>query len=124
MSNAAIVAGFIAAWEARDTDRIMDFFAADAVYHNVPMPRLTGHAEIRAFIAPFLQSAETVAFEVLHSAESADGTVLNERVDIFHLANGKTLRFEVMGVFEFKEGKIAAWRDYFDLKDVERQMAG
>ena len=124
MSNTALVADFIAAWEARDTDRIMGFFAEGAVYHNIPMPRLTGHAEIRAFIAPFLQSAEKVTFEVLHSAENADGTVLNERVDTFHQPGGKTLRFEVMGVFEFKDGKISAWRDYFDLKEVERQMAG
>ena len=69
-------------------------------------------------------SAEKVTFEVLHSAENADGTVLNERVDTFHQPGGKTLRFEVMGVFEFKDGKISAWRDYFDLKEVERQMAG
>jgi limonene-1,2-epoxide hydrolase len=28
-----------------------------------------------------------------------------------------------MGVFEYKDGKISAWRDYWDLADFQRQMA-
>jgi limonene-1,2-epoxide hydrolase len=124
MSNTEIVADFIAAWEAKDVDRILTFFADGATYHNIPMPKLTGIDQIRSFVEPFLKDVEKVTFETLHSAENADGTVLNERVDSFLQKNGKTLRFEVMGVFEFKGGKITAWRDYFDMKDVERQMAG
>ncbi len=123
MSNTDLVARFIAAWEAKDIDAIMSHFAEGATYHNIPMPRLTGAAQIRPFIAGFLADAETVTFEMLSSAENGD-RVLNERVDTFHLKSGKTLRFEVMGVFEIADGKIAAWRDYFDMKDVEKQMAG
>ena len=123
MSNTDLVARFIAAWEAKDIDAIMSHFAEGATYHNIPMPKLTGAAQIRPFIAGFLADAETVTFEMLSSAENGD-RVLNERVDTFHLTSGKTLRFEVMGVFEIADGKIAAWRDYFDMKDVEKQMAG
>lgn len=124
MSNTKAVADFIAAWEALDVDRIMTFFAPDAVYHNIPMPKVVGHDAIRTFIAGFLADATSARFETLHTAENASGTVLNERVDTFVQKSGKTLRFEVMGVFEFKDGKISKWRDYFDMKDVERQMAG
>ncbi len=124
MSNTAIVADFIAGWEARDIDRIMTFFAPGATYHNIPMPKLTGHDAIRQFISGFLADAEKATFDIVHSAENAHGVVLNERVDTFVLKSGKTLRFEVMGVWELQAGKIVAWRDYFDMKDVERQMAG
>lgn len=47
---------------------------------------------------------------------------MNERTDRF-LLNGKWIEIGVMGVFEFKNGKIAAWRDYFDLGQFQRQMA-
>lgn len=124
MSNTATVAAFIAAWEAKDVDAIMAHFAEGATYHNIPMPILTGAAQIRPFIEGFLADAAKVEFAMIKSAEGTDGTVLNERVDTFTLKSGKTLRFEVMGVFEFANGKITAWRDYFDMKDVEKQMAG
>lgn len=123
MSNTQIVNRFIAAWEDRNVDAIMAFFAPGAVYHNMPMPKLVGDEQIRGFIAQFLGGADSVKFEVLHSAENAVGTVLNERVDRFLMKDGKKLAIEVTGVFEFTGGKIAAWRDYFDLKTFEAQIA-
>ena len=54
----------------------------------------------------------------------ADGDiVLTVRVDVFELPNGK-VELPVMGTFEVKAGKIAAWRDYFDMKQFMDQMAG
>ena len=123
-NNTEIVSRFIAAWEARNVDAIMAFFAPDAIYHNMPMPVLVGHAQIREFIQPFVDSADRIAFKVLHSAENAAGTVLNERVDSFVMKDGKKLAIKVVGIFECCGGKIVAWRDYFDMKEFEAQMAG
>jgi limonene-1,2-epoxide hydrolase len=54
----------------------------------------------------------------------ADGSiVLTERVDVFVLPSAK-VELPVMGSFEVEEGKIAAWRDYFDMKQFMDQMAG
>lgn len=122
MSNTKIVQDFIAAWEARDIDRVMRFFAEDAVYHNIPMPMMTGRAPIRKFIEGFLGSSESVQFETHHIAESADCVVMTERTDRF-LINGQELALPVMGAFEIKDGKIAKWRDYFDLAQFQTQMA-
>lgn len=122
MSNTKIVQEFIAAWEARDIERVMSLFTADAVYHNIPMPVMTGLAPIRKFIEGFLASSEAVQFETHHIAESASGVVMTERTDRFHI-NGQTLALPVMGAFELKDGKIAKWRDYFDLAQFQTQMA-
>jgi limonene-1,2-epoxide hydrolase len=124
MSNSQIVNDFIAAWEALDADRILSFFAEGAVYHNIPMPMMTGHDQIARFIKPFLASAKSARFIVHHQAENEAGTVLNERTDVFELVDGKTLSIRVMGVFELSGGKITAWRDYFDMKAFESQTAG
>ena len=40
-----------------------------------------------------------------------------ERLEHFSQRDGKrSFDLPVLGVFEFENGKITAWRDYFDLK--------
>jgi limonene-1,2-epoxide hydrolase len=61
-----------------------------------------------------------VEFEVL--AIAADGgTVLTERVDTFFLPD-REIALPVMGTFEVADGRITAWRDYFDLNQFMSQM--
>ena len=48
--------------------------------------------------------------------------MLTERVDIFVLPN-VTIELPVMGTFEVRDGKIAKWRDYFDLNQYMSQLA-
>ncbi len=50
------------------------------------------------------------------------GTVLNERVDVFRLP-GQEISLPVMGAFEVVDGKIAAWRDYFDMNQFMSQLS-
>jgi limonene-1,2-epoxide hydrolase len=53
----------------------------------------------------------------------ADGpVVLTERTDVFVLPN-VTIELPVMGTFEVRDGKIAAWRDYFDLNQFMSQLS-
>jgi limonene-1,2-epoxide hydrolase len=60
-------------------------------------------------------------YKVLHSV-SNDNIVFNERVDSFD-ADGKRLSIPVIGVFEITpNGKIKAWRDYFDMEMFTAQM--
>ena len=47
--------------------------------------------------------------------------VLTERVDVFVLPT-TTIELPVMGTFEVRDGKIAAWRDYFDLNQYMQQL--
>ena len=46
---------------------------------------------------------------------------MTERVDVFKLPN-KSFELPVMGTFEVKDGKINAWRDYFDLNQFTSRM--
>ncbi|MGB6551992.1 MAG: limonene-1,2-epoxide hydrolase family protein, partial [Candidatus Binataceae bacterium] len=62
-----------------------------------------------------------IEFKVLRAAANGN-TVFNERIDIFDLGNGKKIELPVAGVFEVRGGKIALWRDYFDLAMYTKQM--
>jgi limonene-1,2-epoxide hydrolase len=105
MSNSDIVRAFVAAWEARSVEGILDLMTPDARWQNVGLPEAVGREQIRQMAAPFIASATMVRFDVRHIAETADGVVLTERTDVFDI-DGKILSAPVMGVFEFKDGKI------------------
>ncbi|MEM9041565.1 MAG: SgcJ/EcaC family oxidoreductase [Actinomycetota bacterium] len=110
--NSAIVAAFCDAWTRHDVDAIVDSFTDDAVYHNIPMDPLEGKAAIEAGIRGFLGTM-TITFDT--HLQVADGdVVMNERTDTV-TAGDKVTVMPVMGVFVLRDGKIAEWRDYFDL---------
>ena len=69
----------------------------------------------------FMGMFEKLEFEIHHLA--SDGpTVLTERTDHFTL-NGKTAPLPVMGAFHVVDGKITAWRDYFDMGQVTAMLS-
>lgn len=115
-----VVRRFCAAWATEDLDTIIGFFTDDAVYHNIPLDPVVGPAQIKATIETFSGGVESIEFRI--DAIAADGgTVLTERHDIFTFAIG-SIDLPVMGTFEVVDGKIAAWRDYFDLNQFMSQM--
>jgi limonene-1,2-epoxide hydrolase len=114
MSNVAerVVLEFLAAWPRGDIDELMSFFAPDAVYHNIPVPPVRGAAAIREAFLGFARLMDSIEIENLHVAAAGD-VVFTERIDKFRNAT-VTLDLPVAGVFEVKDGKILAHRDYFD----------
>lgn len=122
MSNIEKVRDFIAKWEAKDVEGILAAFSDQPFYHNIPMEPLTSKEAIRKFIEPFLEPVTKVTFETLFIAEDANGVVMTERIDSFAFG-AKRISLPVMGTFEFADGKIKKWRDYFDLREFENQMA-
>jgi limonene-1,2-epoxide hydrolase len=117
-----VVRDFCHAFSRCDVAELSRFFSDDAVYHNVPLEPVKGRAAIEATLAQFVDPKGSAEFEVKNLA-SVGGTVLTERVDRFVL-NGKQVAIPVMGAFEVgPDGKIRAWRDYFDLAQFTKQLA-
>lgn len=120
-SPTEVVRRFCAAWSDNDLDALMAFFTDDAVYHNIPIDPVKGVDTIRSTIEGFTQGVEKIEFRVDNIAADGD-IVMTERVDVFHLP-GKAIELPVMGTFEVQDGKIAAWRDYFDMQQFMSQMS-
>jgi len=121
MTPEEIVIRFCAAAARRDVQELGAYFTDDAVYHNIPIAPVTGRAAIEATLAQFLSPATSCAFEMLAIAANGN-VVLTERVDRF-VIGGKTIALPVMGTFELTtDGKISAWRDYFDMQQFTSQM--
>ncbi len=117
--NTDLVTAFCKAWSDRDVDEILGFFAEGAVYHNMPMPPMEGKPAIKTILQQIVSPTTWIEWETLNIAE-AGNIVFTERVDRFEMA-GKKVELPVAGVFEIENGKIKAWRDYFDMAAWTRQ---
>ena len=119
----ALVSEFCDAWGKGATpSELVEYFTEDAVYHNIPVDPAVGREAILGLLNMFLTPVEQVEFRVRNIVASG-ATVLTERVDVFVLPN-TTIELPVMGTFEVKDGKITAWRDYFDLNQYMSQLQG
>ena len=115
-----IVREFCATWPERNVEKLLAYFADDAVYHNMPMEPVTGKNGIREVLNLFVP-AEEIEAEIVHLVARGN-LVFTERVDRFRFGD-KRVELPCAGVFEIRDGKIAAWRDYFDLATWQRQTA-
>ena len=118
-----VVAPMIAACMRKDLDGALSHFHADAVYHNIPIAPVQGHEAIRGMLSGFLSAASHIDWRIHHSLSDGKSLVMNERTDCFDLPAGR-LELPVMGVFEVHDGKIVAWRDYFDMGPLKGFMGG
>jgi limonene-1,2-epoxide hydrolase len=112
VENDALIRRFLAAWERRDTDFILDCFAEEGVYHSIPLTPIVGKAAITEFVTGF-GDVPPGRLEIHHQVASGN-IVMNERTDSITL-NGKPVTLPICGVFEIEDGRIKAWREYFDL---------
>jgi limonene-1,2-epoxide hydrolase len=91
-------------------------------YHNIGTPPSEGRDATVAALKLQFDMFDPIGFRVLTLA--ADGeNVLTERVDEI-TANGVMAPVPAMGTHVVRDGKIVAWRDYFDMALCMRLMAG
>lgn len=113
-----VVRAFCEAW-SKDmaTDELMAFFADDAIYHNVPFPdAVIGKDNIAKNIGDYIRPGppgiDGIRFRLINIVANGP-IVMTERVDTFKVPD-RTFDLPVAGVFQVENGKIRAWRDYFD----------
>jgi len=112
VANDQLVREFIAAWEQRDSDFIIGCLTEDAVYHAMPLEPIVGKEAIAAWVRKF-EAIPPGSLEVHHQVAAAN-LVMNERTDRI-LMNGHPVTLPIVGIFEIHDGRIRAWREYFDL---------
>ena len=117
-----IVRDLCEAVRKHDAEALRPFFTDDVVYHNIPMDPAVGIDAAIAVVDGFFAMSESLVIETLHLAVR-DNVVLTERIDTFTV--GKIVApLPVMGTFEIRDGKISAWRDYFDMGQITKMLSG
>lgn len=121
MSNRHLVDGFLKCWAAGDIPGALELCTDDVIWDNVPMKPIEGKAAVESFLIKFARGMSNPHYDIKHVMEEGD-VLLLEGVENY-TKNGRKVSVPYMASFEFKDGKIRLWRDYFDLATVERQLA-
>jgi len=111
--NERTVTDFCNAWSRLDPDELADYFTPDGIWHNMPSEPIQGREVLRERLKITRQRIKEIRIEILHQISSGN-VVMNERIDYIVRESGK-VAVPVMGIFELENGKIKAWREYFDL---------
>lgn len=123
MTPQQTVEAFIQHWNACDVDALMALCAEGIVYHNIPMEPIHGTPAMRAMVEGFLGNVASCEW-VTHAIAASGNTVLTERTDGFNFKDGRRAAIRVMGTFVLDDaGRIAQWRDYFDMAEFAREFA-
>lgn len=114
-----VVLDFFAAMGPTPADiraAVQRYLTEDCVWENPGSPVCKGHQEILNLMPP--QFARLDA-RFRHTATVGD-TVLAERVEDMLTADGTPIarNLKVMAAFELRDGRISAWRDYFDITNL------
>jgi len=96
----------------------------DCLWEQTGLPTTTGPEEA----AQFMGSMEAMGFSSMavefRNVAGAGDVVFTERVDWLVRTDGSRIGpWPVVGVTEFRGGKISAWREYFDSRNLE-MLAG
>nr|4R9L_A Chain A, Limonene-1,2-epoxide hydrolase [Rhodococcus erythropolis]4R9L_B Chain B, Limonene-1,2-epoxide hydrolase [Rhodococcus erythropolis]4R9L_C Chain C, Limonene-1,2-epoxide hydrolase [Rhodococcus erythropolis] len=117
-----IVLEFMDALTSNDAAKLIEYFAEDTMYQNMPLPPAYGRDAVEQTLAGLFKVMSIDAVCVFHIC-SCKGLVFTERVDVLRaLPTGKSYNLSILGVFQLTDGKITGWRDYFDLREFEEAV--
>jgi len=117
-----VVKEFCAAIDRKDLAAVGALMDEKVVYHNIGSEPAVGRDATLAAVKFQFDMFDPIEFRIRNLAVNGD-TVLTERVDVV-TANGITAPVPVMGVFEIRDARIVAWRDYFDMGLTGKLMSG
>lgn len=115
----------IAAWQAKDAERVLSFMAEDIVWHYAvgAMPPVRGKAAARKLLQRFQADMHGIQWRIFAHAEAGDRLFV-EGVDDYTTPEGHRVATPYAGVLDFDGDLIVGWRDYVDLGVAEAQKAG
>jgi limonene-1,2-epoxide hydrolase len=117
----ATVRQMIDAWNTRNWQQVYDLFAADGVLESMMLSEPTvGREAIKKRLGVLAKDISRIELRIRHLGV-ADGVVFIERVDDF-VYRGHHGAVPVVGVVEVEQGRVKAWREYYDRDQMIEAM--
>jgi limonene-1,2-epoxide hydrolase len=111
------------AWRRGDVETALSYIDDDILwYPNRSMRPVRGKGPMREFLAKFAAGMSDIFYE--QSLMIEQGNLLFVEGTENYTKNGRKISVPYAGVVEWRNGRAVSWRDYFDLKSLERQLAG
>lgn len=110
----AFVRDFYAAYKAKDAVRLAQFYTADATFVDPSFELdLKGPDQIRDLFTKVFPKYESLDFQIAHTTSTGEDLIVEG--SMIGKIGEKTVRVPFVSIFHFKDNKIAAQRDLFDV---------
>ena len=105
-----------AAADRRDRAAILAMVTPDLEYHyHVGSKPVKGPEGLGRFLDSYWSRYKDGVWHIDTFAQSGDKLLMEGWEELTEIASGQRVTNRYMGVMEFRDGKIAGWRDYFQL---------
>lgn len=124
MTHLTTLKSLIADWKRKDVEAVLSHVSEDIVYYYaVGEAPVRGAAAMRGFLERIKDHQKDTNWIIKRHAENGD-MIMTEGVDEYTNPAGLRIRTPHMTVWEFTDGKISGWRDYFDFGLLKRMEGG
>jgi limonene-1,2-epoxide hydrolase len=114
-----VLAALLSANDRRDKAAVLALVTPDVEYHyHVGSKPLLGPEKIGKFLDYHWGHIKDVVWTIETQAESGNKLLVEGSESYTDTVTGKAVFTRYMGIFEFRDGRIARWRDYFQLDPV------
>lgn len=115
----SIVRDFERAFNRQDVSALLDCFTEDASYHDNFFGPHAGRARLRGMFERMFREGRDYAWTMDSVVESpalaaAEWTFSYVVTEAIPQSAGRKIRFRGMSLFELRDGKVQAYREYFD----------
>ena len=101
-------------WTEFTTDDFREIFADDCIYQNMPIPGVNRGPDAIVAVLGLMGGGYEIKLRIDNLVATSD-LIMVERTEYFTRKDGSgSFELPVVGVFETRDGKIMAWRDYFN----------
>lgn len=112
----ATIKGLMQANIDGDKETFLDYLTDDIEYHyHVGSRPLIGKEWVRKFLNKYDEICADPEWRIDRWAETDDCLFVEGYEEYTDLRTGDRIAHPYMGIFEFRDGRIARWRDYFEM---------
>ena len=99
-----------------DDEAFLGFLTDDVVYHyHVGSRPLIGKDWVRKFLNRYREITADVKWRIDRFAETENEVFVEGYEEYLDTRTDEVIAHPYMGIFEFRDGRICAWRDYFEM---------
>ena len=102
----------------------MGFLTEDVEYHYHMTSRpLIGKEWVKKFLNKYREIATDLTWRIDRYAEKDNLLFVEGYEEYLDTRTNEKIAHPYMGIVEFRDGKIAKWRDYFEMHNVKQEEA-
>lgn len=120
--NKQIVASLWRCLYAKDWDGVAAHIAEDGHYEDVPAPDAgaTGPRNVVARLKIGLDPVVRFEHDIVRTVAEGDSVIV-EHTETWHFETGEKVVNPFVTIHEVRDGKVALWRDYWDIGNLMAQ---